>query len=165
MIYGILYYTNQYWEYQTCKIKLKNISHKCLFVWNCRLLWNNGITVSLHTKVYSITAHNVEFFQALLQCAKPNLFEPQHDNTSKITQRRLRSAWATAQSDQEYSQGAPWVAKDPMFFHVDSEDRSDWVDAQADLSLHWAHMSFCWFCHVVAQFHFHWIIMMFLRGL
>ena len=27
---------------------------------------------------------------------------------------------------------------------------SDWVDAQADLSLHWEHRSFCWFCHVPA---------------
>ena len=30
--------------------------------------------------------------------------------------------------------------------------RSEWVDAQADLSLHWANMPFCWFCHEVAQF-------------
>ena len=29
--------------------------------------------------------------------------------------------------------------------------RSDWVDAQADLSLCWAHMSFCWFYHARAQ--------------
>ena len=28
---------------------------------------------------------------------------------------------------------------------------SDWADAQADLSLCWAHMPFCWFCHVAAQ--------------
>ena len=28
---------------------------------------------------------------------------------------------------------------------------SDWVDAQTDLSLRWAH-TFCWFCHVVAHF-------------
>ena len=27
----------------------------------------------------------------------------------------------------------------------------DWADAQADLSLRWAHMLFCWFCHEVAQ--------------
>ena len=32
------------------------------------------------------------------------------------------------------------------------EDWSDWVDAQADLSLRWAHKSFCWFCHVGADF-------------
>ena len=27
----------------------------------------------------------------------------------------------------------------------------DWADAQADLSLRWAHMSFCWFCHEAAH--------------
>ena len=34
---------------------------------------------------------------------------------------------------------------------MDSEDGSDWTDSQADLSLRWAHMSFCWFCHALAQ--------------
>ena len=28
---------------------------------------------------------------------------------------------------------------------------SDWADAQADLSLCWAHMLLCWFCHEAAQ--------------
>ena len=28
---------------------------------------------------------------------------------------------------------------------------SDWADAQADPSLHWAHMPFCWFCREAAQ--------------
>ena len=36
-----------------------------------------------------------------------------------------------------------------------SEDWSDWADAQADLSLCWEHMPFCWFCHVVAQLPVH----------
>ena len=31
------------------------------------------------------------------------------------------------------------------------EDWSDWVDAQADLRLRWAHRSFCWFYHASAQ--------------
>ena len=53
-------------------------------------------------------------------------------------QRRLRSAWASAQSDQS-SLCAQWVAKDPSFLHADSEDWSDRADAQADLSLRWAH--------------------------
>ena len=35
---------------------------------------------------------------------------------------------------------------------VYSEDWSDWADAQADLSLRWAHRSFCWFCHEAAHF-------------
>ena len=36
-------------------------------------------------------------------------------------QRRLRSAWASAHSDQS-SLCAFWVAKDPMFLQKDSED-------------------------------------------
>ena len=36
-------------------------------------------------------------------------------------QRRLRSAWASAQSDQS-SLCAQWVAKGPSFLHADSED-------------------------------------------
>ena len=28
---------------------------------------------------------------------------------------------------------------------------SDWADSQADLSLRWAHMSFCWCCHAAAK--------------
>ena len=28
---------------------------------------------------------------------------------------------------------------------------SDWADAQADLSFHWAHTPFCWFCFVAAH--------------
>ena len=28
---------------------------------------------------------------------------------------------------------------------------SDWADSQADLSLCWAHMRYCWFCHVAAH--------------
>ena len=54
------------------------------------------------------------------------------------------------QSDQS-SVCAQWVAKDLSFHHADSEDWSDWADAQDDLSLRWAHMPFCWFCHEAAQ--------------
>ena len=28
---------------------------------------------------------------------------------------------------------------------------SDWANAQADLSLRWAHRSYCWFCHAVVK--------------
>ena len=41
-----------------------------------------------------------------------------------------------------------WVLSYPW---VHSEDWSDWVDAQADLSLCWAHRTFCWFCHEVSH--------------
>ena len=36
------------------------------------------------------------------------------------------------------------------------EDWSDWADGQADLSLRWAHMSFCWFCHEAAHLVLFW---------
>ena len=46
----------------------------------------------------------------------------------------------------ESSMCAQWVAQDPSFLHADSEDWSDWADAQADLSLRWvSEDSFCWF--------------------
>ena len=68
------------------------------------------------------------------------------------SQRRLRSAWASAQS----SLCAHLVAKDPRFLHADREDsdqtgriktliRPGW--SESSLGAH----SFCWFCHIVAQ--------------
>ena len=66
-------------------------------------------------------------------------------------QRRLISARAFAQCDQS-SLCAQWVAKDPRVLRADSEKLwSDWVDAQADPSLRWTQMPFCWFCHETAQ--------------
>ena len=50
------------------------------------------------------------------------------------TQRRLRSAWASVLSDQ-CSLCTLSIAKDPMLLHADSDDWSDWANAQADLSL------------------------------
>ena len=39
-----------------------------------------------------------------------------------------------------------------MFLHADSADsESDCADAQADLSLRWAHMPYCWFCREAAH--------------
>ena len=66
-------------------------------------------------------------------------------------QRRLRSAWASAQSDQS-SLCAQWVAKDPRFLDADSEDS----DQTGDLSIRWAHTHFVGFvksrfksCHIL----------------
>ena len=41
-----------------------------------------------------------------------------------------------------------WV----LSYHFSAQWRlwSDWADAQADLSLHWVHMPFSWFCHEAA---------------
>ena len=50
--------------------------------------------------------------------------------------------WADIQADQS-SVCALWVAKDRSLLHADSEDCSVWADAQANLSLRWAHMPLC----------------------
>ena len=50
-------------------------------------------------------------------------------------QRRLSSAWAPAQSDHSHR-----CAHEERLDPVHGEDWSDWVDAQADLGLHWAHV-------------------------
>ena len=67
-------------------------------------------------------------------------------------QRRLRSACLGIRPVwSESSLCAQWVAKNPSFLHADSELWSDWMDAQADPSLCWAHMPLCWFYHEVAH--------------
>ena len=57
----------------------------------------------------------------------------QNQQNDLCAQRSLSSAWLSAQSDQR------------RFW-------SDWEDAQVDQSLRWAHMQYCWFCHVAAHF-------------
>ena len=46
------------------------------------------------------------------------------------------------------------VVKGPVFLLADSEDCSDWANAQADPSLRWVHRSFCSFCHAAARMSF-----------
>ena len=59
-------------------------------------------------------------------------------------QRRLRSAWASILSDQSLL--SAWRKLGSLATQwVHSEDWSDWADAQADLSLHWAHSHFVGF--------------------
>ena len=68
-----------------------------------------------------------------------------------VRQRGLRSAWASAKSDQ--SSLSAWRKLGSLATYWEhSKDWSDWVDAQADLSLCWAHMPFGRFCHVLVHF-------------
>ena len=59
----------------------------------------------------------------------------QNQQNGMCAQRRLRSAWA--------SFSYPLSVQRRLW--------SDGADGQADLSLRWAHMSFCWFCHEAAH--------------
>ena len=63
-----------------------------------------------------------------------------------FAQRKLRSVWASAQSDQS-SLCAQWVAKDPSFLHADIEDSG--CRGWSEFSL--GAQSFCWFCHEASK--------------
>ena len=68
----------------------------------------------------------------------------QNQQNDLCTQRRLWSSWESSLS--------AWRKAGSSSIHKEhSKDWSDWADAQADLSLCWVHMSFCWFCHTQAQ--------------
>ena len=57
----------------------------------------------------------------------------------------IRAVW----SESAFHMKKHWVLSYPL-----STKRrlwSDWADAQADLSLRWAHRPFCWFCHEAAH--------------
>ena len=88
----------------------------------------------------------------------------QNKQNGMCAQRKLRSAWASAQSDQSLrcvlsgpkgpklsSCGQRRLWSDCADAQADLRLWSDWADAQADLSLRWAHMPFCWFCHEAAH--------------
>ena len=78
-------------------------------------------------------------------------YEPPHDISNKMT---VRPGW---------SESSLWTPRLIRVFAVRSMGsegpklsscgqrrlRSDWADAQADLSLRWALMPFCWFCHIL----------------
>ena len=58
--------------------------------------------------------------------------------------------WHQPQSDQ--CSLSAWKKLGSLATHwAHSKDWSDWADPKADLSLRWAHGSFCWFCCAVTQ--------------
>ena len=92
-------------------------------------------SIKIHTRtrcqvrVYRTTGPLVRIITAIFSGIR--IFEPPHDKTNKM---------ACANSEDSDQPGHPqW-----RFW-------SDWADAQADSSLFWAHLSFCWFCHEAAH--------------
>ena len=68
-------------------------------------------------------------------------YKPQHDKTNKMSVHppKIQISLGISPVWSEFTLCAQWVAKEPRFLHADSEDWSDWADAQADLSLRWMH--------------------------
>ena len=102
------------------------LKYKCLWIFQDKLtFWTNVRSRS------TINQHDWSWDK------KKNKEKWQNQQNDLCTQRRLRSAWAFAQSDQSFR--CP---------HDESRQQRlwlDWADAQADLSLCWAHSYFVGF--------------------
>ena len=72
--------------------------------------------------------------------------EPQHDKTNNMACAPSLIRIFTVRSMGSWWPNVPSCGHWRLW--------SDWADAQADLSLRWAHMPFCRFCHEAAQMWF-----------
>ena len=85
--------------------------------------------------IWSITNVAIEEKQLSHRMKKPTKY--------LCNQRRLRSAWASTQSDQS-SLCTLWVAKDPILLHADSEDSDQPVRMPRLIWVLAGCKSFCW---------------------
>ena len=77
---------------------------------------------------------------------------PQNQQNDLCAQRRLKSVWASAQSDQSLHCALNGKLRTYGFFMRRAKTLIRLrADAEADLSLRWAHKSFCWFWRAQAQ--------------
>ena len=93
------------------------------------------------------------FRRQLKQYCKVTI-EPRHDKPTKWLVRPantkinlgIRPIWSESSLS---TWRKPWVLSYPL--SAQRRLRSDWAGVQADLSLRWTLMSFCWFCCATAQ--------------
>ena len=110
---------------------------------------------SLNPILFSLWCFLWESWFMCFSCIFFCLFEAPHDKTIKV---------AYAPSEDSDQPGHPpslikafavhmkkaWILSYPL--NAQRRLWSDWEDAQADMSLRWAHMPFCWFYHEAAHF-------------
>ena len=80
--------------------------------------------------------------------------EPQHDKTNKMACAHSEDLDQPGHSLSLIRVFAVRIKKHwALNYLLNAQGRlwSDWADAQDDLSLSWAHRSFCWLCQAVAQ--------------
>ena len=78
----------------------------------------------------------------------------QNQQNDLCAQLRLRSAWASAQFDQSLRCPHEETLDPQLPIEHKVKTLIRRADAQADLSLRWAHMSFCWFYRAAAHIRF-----------
>ena len=135
------------------------------------MIWTAGVILRHHSLLISISHEKITWWSTsgnkiplrstlrywvwvLLVPKEADRYEPQHDKTNKMTCAPIE--------DSDQPGHPPSLIR---VFAVRSMGSlrpkvsscgqrrlwSHWVDAQAELSLRWAHMSFCWFCHEMAH--------------
>ena len=80
-------------------------------------------------------------------------YEPRHDKTNNVSCAPSETSDQPGHPPNLIRVFAVRMKKTLVLSYPLSSQRrlwSDWADAQADLSLRWAHRSFCWFCHEAA---------------
>ena len=83
-----------------------------------------------------------------------NIYEPSYDQINKIACAPSEDSDQTGHPPSLIRVFAVRMKKACVFSYPLNAQRrlwSDWADAQADLSLRWAPMPFCWFCHEVGH--------------
>ena len=103
--------------------------------------WQLQICNSCFYQVNELWPMGLLFFPFVFSVIEDRKWASTRQNQGNFmsTQRRLKSVWASAQSDQP-SLGAQWVAKDPSSSCGQRRLWSDWVD-----------MAFYWFCRALAH--------------
>ena len=107
------------------------------------------------TFVHNLTLHAV-YYGTKQNWLIRETYEPPHGKTNKMTCAPTEDAGQPGHPPSLIRVFAvrmkePWVLSFP--FSAQRRLWSDLANAQADLSLRWAHMPFCWFCHEEAHIH------------
>ena len=119
----------------------------------CSGMWSGNLSrVSLNTSLQLVSQYLVWLAALFIQ----SIYEPPRDKTNKMT--------CAPSEDSDQPRHPPSLIRVFAVLSMGSWPKlsscgqqrlwSDWADAQADLSLCWAHMPFCSFCHEAAQLPF-----------
>ena len=93
-----------------------------------KILWQTWTSRNVKDQIYELPHDKIN---KMICAPSEDSDQPGHPpSLIRVFAVRLKRAWA-------------------LSYLLSSQRRfwSDWIDAQADPSLHWAHMSLCWFCH------------------
>ena len=78
-------------------------------------------------------------------------YKPPQDKTNKMTDAPSEDSDQLWHPPSLISVFAVRMKKHWALNYLLSAQCQDWADAQPDVSLRWAHMSFCWFCRAAAH--------------